>query len=51
VTVGIVLPYSPLAPALGFVPLPAAYYLFIAAVVATYLGIVELLKHRIMASA
>jgi Mg2+-importing ATPase len=51
VAVGLVLPYSPFATALGFVPLPPAYYVFIVAVVATYLGIVELVKHRIMSPA
>jgi Mg2+-importing ATPase len=49
--VGLVLPYSPFATALGFVPLPPSYYAFVVAVVATYLGMVELLKHRIMSAA
>lgn len=48
VAVGLVLPFTPVAPALGLVPMPAAYYAFNVAVVATYLGIVELVKHRLM---
>lgn len=40
----IALPLSPLATRLGFVPLPAIYYLFLAVATATYLGLVELVK-------
>ncbi|WP_067178693.1 HAD-IC family P-type ATPase [Microtetraspora niveoalba] len=36
VTVGVLLPFSPLAPLLGMTALPAAYYLLLSAVVAVY---------------
>ncbi|WP_331647275.1 magnesium-translocating P-type ATPase [Dokdonella sp.] len=41
VAVALLLPLSPLADDLGFVPLPAAYYAFLAGATATYLGLVE----------
>jgi Mg2+-importing ATPase len=44
VAVGAVLPYSPLAGLLGFVPLPASFFAFLAAVTATYLVLVEGVK-------
>jgi len=46
--VGISLPYLPLAPALGFVPLPAPYLAFLAVTTATYLLLVELVKRRLL---
>jgi Mg2+-importing ATPase len=46
VAVGAALPYTRAAPTLGFEPLPAAYALFLAGVVATYLVIVEVVKRR-----
>ncbi len=49
VIVGIVLPYSPLAQLLGFVPLPGWYFVFLAIVVGTYLLLVEFVKRRLMA--
>ena len=48
VAVGLVLPWSPLAPLLGFVPLPPAYLGFMALIVVTYLVVVELLKRRLL---
>jgi Mg2+-importing ATPase len=48
VLVGLMLPSSPLAPVLGFVPLPAAYFLFLGAATLTYLALVELVKRRLM---
>ncbi len=48
VVVGIVLPYSPLAAALGLVPLPPGYFAFLLGVVSTYLVLVEVVKHRLM---
>jgi Mg2+-importing ATPase len=48
VAIGIVLPFSPLAGALGFTPLPALYFLFLAAMTVTYLLLVELVKRRLM---
>lgn len=44
VAVAIALPYTPLGPMLGFVPLPASYLAFVAAATATYLGLVQLVK-------
>lgn len=48
VAVGILLPYTPLAHALGFTPLPTLYFLFLAAMTATYLLLVEVVKRRLM---
>jgi P-type Mg2+ transporter len=48
VVVGIVLPYTPLAGLLGFVPLPAAYLLFVAAATALYLALVEVVKRFLL---
>jgi Mg2+-importing ATPase len=47
VVIGGILPYTPLAGALGLSPLPAAYFLFLG-VVGTYLLIVEVVKRRVM---
>jgi Mg2+-importing ATPase len=44
VAVGFVLPYSPLAAGLGFVPLPPLYFIILIGLVTTYLGLVGLLK-------
>jgi Mg2+-importing ATPase len=51
VTVGVLLPYSPLAGWLGFVPLPASYLLFVAAATATYLVVVEVAKRWLLRDA
>jgi Mg2+-importing ATPase len=48
VAAGLVLPMSPLAPALGFVPLPPAYFAFLGAAVVTYLGLVEVAKRVLL---
>ena len=40
----IVIPLSPLGPVFGFTGLPAAYWLFLVAIVATYLTLVEVTK-------
>ena len=48
VVLGCVLPYTPLAGPLGFTPLPALYFLFLAAMVVSYLLLVELVKRRLM---
>ncbi len=48
VAVGLWLPFSPLAGLLGFVPLPAAYFLFLVAATLIYLGLVEIVKRRVM---
>jgi Mg2+-importing ATPase len=44
VTAGIVIPLSPLAAPFGFVAPPAAYFLVLAAIVGTYLALVQLIK-------
>jgi P-type Mg2+ transporter len=48
VLIGMALPFSPLAGLLGFVPLPAAYFLILVVFTATYLGLVEMVKRRLM---
>jgi len=48
VAIGILLPYSPLAGPLGFVPLPPLYFLFLAGMMVSYLLLVELVKRRLM---
>ncbi len=48
VVVGILLPFTPLAGPLGFVPLPPAYFLFLAGATVTYLGLVEVVKRRLI---
>src|SRR5262249_48317419 len=40
--IGVGLPFTPLAPALGFTPPPPAFLLFVAAATTTYLLLVEL---------
>ena len=47
VLAGLVLPYSPLATALGFTPLPALYFSFLTAATATYLLLVEIAKRKL----
>jgi Mg2+-importing ATPase len=49
VAVGVALPYTPLASALGFVPLPGAYFAFLVAATVTYLMLVEIVKRRLIA--
>jgi Mg2+-importing ATPase len=49
VAVGVALPYSPLAHALGFEPMPPSYFVFLGLVVSSYLVLVEIVKHRVMA--
>jgi magnesium-transporting ATPase (P-type) len=48
VLVGVILPFTPLAATLGFVPLPGAYFVFLGGVTMTYLVLVELVKRRLM---
>jgi len=48
VLTGMVLPYSPLADSLGFVPLPPGYLLFVVAATLAYLAIVEFVKRRVL---
>ncbi len=46
VSIGLMLPFTPLAGPLGFVALPASYFAFLAAATLTYLGLVEIVKRR-----
>jgi len=48
VAAGALLPITPLAPTLGFVPLPAGFFLFLAAASLTYLALVEVVKRRVL---
>jgi len=48
VMVGLILPFTPLAGTLGFVPLPAGFFLFLVAANATYLALVEFAKRRLV---
>jgi Mg2+-importing ATPase len=48
VAVALALPYSPFAALLGFVPLPAGFFLFLTAATLTYLAIVEVVKRALM---
>ena len=46
--IGVLLPWTPLAAALGFTPLPAAYVVFLLAALGAYLWLVELAKRRLV---
>jgi len=48
VAIGIYLPFSPLAGMLGFTPLPAAYFAFVAIATGAYLLLVEVAKRRLL---
>ncbi len=48
VLIGMILPFTPLATTLGFVPLPSVYFVFLGGVTVTYLALVELVKRRLM---
>lgn len=48
VMAGIVIPFTALGKILGFVPLPPAFFLFLACASTTYLLLVELVKRRLM---
>ena len=48
VLIGVLLPFTPLAVTLGFVPLPGAYFVFLGGVTLTYLILVQLVKRRLM---
>jgi Mg2+-importing ATPase len=50
VTIGVLLPFSPLAHTLGFKALPAAFLGVLAAMIAVYLLLVELAKRRFYAA-
>ena len=48
VLVGMILPFSPLASFLGFVPLPLDFFLFLILLTVTYLLVVQVAKRRLM---
>ncbi len=51
VAIGVALPFTPLAGVLGFVPLPASFFVFLIAATATYLWLVEIAKGRLFSGA
>lgn len=48
VSIGMLLPFTPLAVPLGFTSLPALYFLFLAGMIVTYLLLVEVVKRWLM---
>jgi P-type Mg2+ transporter len=50
VGLALLLPYTPLAPEFGFVPMPPAYLLFVGGAVVVYLFLVELVKRPFVRS-
>jgi Mg2+-importing ATPase len=48
VVIGALLPFSPFAGALGFTPLPVAFFLFVVVATALYLTIVEIAKRALL---
>jgi Mg2+-importing ATPase len=48
VTIGVVLPFTPIGADLGFVPLPPLFFVFLMVATATYLLLVEGVKRRFM---
>ncbi len=48
--IGLALPFTPLAPALGLRPLPALFLAYVAGATVLYLGMVELVKRRVWVS-
>ena len=48
VAVGALLPFTPVAGALGFAALPGGYFVFLIVAVGTYLAMVEFVKGRVM---
>ena len=51
VAAAILIPLSPIGPVIGFVVLPPLYWLLLAATVATYLVLVEIVKSRLLGRA
>jgi len=51
VAIGIYLPFSPFAGALGFTPLPATFFAFLAVATGVYLLLVEVAKRRLLRGA
>jgi Mg2+-importing ATPase len=48
VALGILLPFMPIGPWLGFVPLPPTYFAFLVAAIVVYLALVESVKRKLM---
>jgi P-type Mg2+ transporter len=48
VVAGALLPFTPFAEMLGFVPLPTGFFVFLAAATVTYLMLVEAVKRRVL---
>ena len=48
VLIGVMLPFTPLAATLGFVPLPGACFVFLGGATLTFLALVEVVKRRLM---
>lgn len=48
VAIGMVLPFTPLATALGFVPLPLTFFVFLIFATCSYLYLVEIIKRKLM---
>jgi P-type Mg2+ transporter len=48
VIIGMLLPFTPVASLLGFVPLPATFFVFLAGATLTYLLLVEVAKRRLL---
>lgn len=48
VAIGILLPISPFAAMLGFVPLPLGYFAFLVVTISIYLTLVEIVKRKLM---
>lgn len=51
VVIGMLLPFSPIASILGFTPLPAPFFAFLALATLTYLLLVEIAKRRLFSGA
>jgi P-type Mg2+ transporter len=48
VVIAAILPFTPVAVTLGFVPLPARFFGFLAGIVGCYLICVEMVKRRLL---
>jgi Mg2+-importing ATPase len=48
VAIGLALPATPMAPLLGFTTPPVSYFAFLVLATPTYLGLVEVVKRRVV---
>lgn len=48
VIIGLTLPFTPIAPLLGFVPLPLPYFIFLGCATLAYLLLVQFIKQKLM---